>query len=414
MDTISDEPEPSENNESFLLNTDNDTETTDVNLKSKTFHISFIITLPVFMGYACCFSLQKHLSVVFGISEGVTGTRLSFIFGIGTSFVYFFNLIFRVLGHNIVFGFFKPRDRVICAFVSLLIGTTMLSILSFSKSPPHVAWVFISYAFVGVCEGSFGPNMLNIVNNFGNTRLWVLLAMPSGVSLITIVGFALISIGVPFQIFYILSAVSTLVSIFIYIPTVYKASKIHEDDSSSFNLRAFWHDLKEFSLWFPKIWLQCVVFIINMFFMGLFNPGCTLYAYQSRVKLNMIGITISHDAFIALYNIGSFLGDFLSRRVMEKKRLIHPLYYFILLVFSAAMNISLIPEIAPLAAFGFMWANGGLYTQTSKYIGIIFESGYHLTATSTWLFLGDTGSTSGSNLVQVIRTPIAHMKSIMF
>jgi hypothetical protein len=75
----------------------------------KNYFVAFLITLPVFMGYACCFGLQKQLSVVFGLTEGVSGTRQSYIYGLGVSFVYFFNLIFHVAGHNLVFGFLTPR-----------------------------------------------------------------------------------------------------------------------------------------------------------------------------------------------------------------------------------------------------------------------------------------------------------------
>ncbi|EAX90724.1 hypothetical protein TVAG_134470 [Trichomonas vaginalis G3] len=64
--------------------------------RKKTFKSSFFITLPVFMGYACCFALQQKLSVNFGLTLGASGDKLSNTYGVATSFVYFFNLIFRV------------------------------------------------------------------------------------------------------------------------------------------------------------------------------------------------------------------------------------------------------------------------------------------------------------------------------
>lgn len=383
---------------------------------NKTYKIGFLITLPVFMGYACCFSLQEKLSHVFGLTEGVSGTKLSYIYGIGTSFVYFFNLIFRVLGHNILFGFLHPRNRVICAFVSLIIGMVMLTILSFQKKPPSVAWVFISYAFVGVNEGSYGPNMLNVVNNMGRTRLYVVLAMPVGVACITLGAFVLMSIGVPFYVFYIVTAVMAIAGIIIYLLTIYRTSLEMESETehSQFNLKDFINDFKEIKEWFPKIWVHSAVFFINMICLGLFNPGCTLYAYQSRVNFRLFKFTISHDLFIFIYNLGGFLGDYVSRKVMDKKKIIHPLFYFLLLIFGLGINLSLIPEIAPFAAFSFMWANGGLYSQSTKLIGETFTNKYHLTATSTWLFIGDGGSTLGSNLVQFVRSSISTLKSKMY
>ena len=384
--------------------------------KPKTFYVAFFITLPVFMGYACCFSLQRNLSLVFGLTEGVSGTQLSKLFGYGVSFVYLFNLIFRVFGHNIIFGCLTPRNRIIAALCSDIIGMTMLSVLSFQKTPPHVAWVFISYAFIGVCEGSYGPNMLSIANSLGDTRIYVILAMPAGVATITLLGFFLMAIGVPFQVFYIVTACCAFIGILIYLFTIYPASKVSEGvhHSSKFNLKEFLNDIKEIKHWFPKIALHSLCFLFNTMCMALFNPGCTLYAYKNRVTFRLINFTISHEWFMFLYNTGGFLGDFISRKVMNKKRLINPFLFLCLIFFGLAINLSLIPEIAPIASFLFMWANGGIYCQTTKMIGDLFKDKYHLTATSTWLFIGDAGSTTGSNFVQLILPLIEEMKTVMF
>ena len=382
--------------------------------KPKTFYVAFFITLPVFMGYACCFSLQRNLSLVFGLTEGVSGTQLSKLFGYGVSFVYLFNLIFRVFGHNIIFGCLTPRNRIIAALCSDIIGMTLLSVLSFQKTPPHVAWVFISYAFIGVCEGSYGPNMLSIANSLGDTRIYVILAMPAGVATITLLGFFLMAIGVPFQVFYIVTACCAFIGILIYLFTIYPAAKHIEEETSKFDLVEFGHDLLEIKNWFPKIWVHCIIFLINMMCLAMFNPGCILYAYSSRVNFKLFGFTLSHDWFIFIYNCGGFLGDFISRRVMDKKKIIHPIFYFFLILFTIAINFSLIPEIAPVAAFLFNWANGGLYCQTSKLINQLFQDKYNLTSTSTWLFIGDCGSFTGSSIIQYIRPYIDTLKSIMY
>lgn len=385
----------------------------------KTYKSAFIITLPVFIGYACCFSLQKKLSFVFGLTDGVTGTKLSVIYGIGTSFVYFFNLIFRVLGHNVLFGFLHPRDRVLAALSSLMIGMVLLAYFSLQNTTQNVIWVFISYSFVGVCEGSYGPNMLNVVNNLGSTRIYVLLAMPTGCACITILAFCLMTFGVPYQTFYVITIVICLMSITLYLFTIYPASKAievkTENHQEKFDLSSFCHDLKEIREWFPKIGFHCICFIFNNIFISLFNPGCTLFAYSNRVTLRLIGnVTIMNEIFIFIFNIGSFLGDFFSRKVMNQKRIINPIFFFIMSFLGAILNLSLIPEVAPLAAFLLMWANGGIYSQISKLIGQLFHEKYHLTATSSWLFLGDFGSMIGSNLIQPILPFISSMKSKMY
>jgi hypothetical protein len=382
--------------------------------KEKTFKIAFLITLPVFMGYACCFSLQHRLSKVFGLTDGASGDKTSQLYGFATSFVFLFNLIFRVLGHNLAMACASPKYRVIISLCSMIIAMIMISFLSYSKTPPSIAWVFISYAFAGVCEGSYGPNILNVVNHMGDTRLYVVMAMPCGVACISLVAFALMGFGCPFQIFYIITACLLACSIIIYFFTVFPEANRVQTKESNFNLKDFWGDCKEICQWFPKIAFVSIVFFFNMMCLSLFNPGCTLYTYQERVTFRLFGFTLSHDTFIMIYNLGSFLGDFVSRKVMNKKRIINPIWYFLLLVFAFIINISLIPEIAPFAAFGFSWANGGLYVQSTKFIGSIFQDKYHLTATSTWLFIGDAGSTIGSNLVQPMRPIIASIKKKMF
>jgi len=394
----------------FLSSTNDDF----LSQKSKTFYSGFFITLPVFMGYACCFSLQQKLSKVFGLTEGVSGDKRSKIYGVGCSFVFFFNLIFRVFGHNVIFGWLSQRNRVIAALCSMIVSMTLLSFLSYSETPPSLAWVFISYAFAGVCEGSYGPNMLNVVQYMGDTSVYVIMAMPTGVAIISLFAFFMISIGTPFQYFYIITAICLVLAIILYLFTIYPETKRVQTKRSNFNLSLFGHDLLEIKNWFPQIAFVSCVFLVNMMCLSLFNPGCTLYAYQNRVNYHLFGFTFSHDTFIMLYNFGSFLGDFVSRKIMNNKRIISPIWYFLLLVMAFFINVSLIPEIAPFAAFGFSWANGGLYVQSTKFIHELFANNYHLTAISTWLFLGDCGSTLGSNLVQYLRPVIADMKKIMY
>jgi hypothetical protein len=253
--------------------------------------------------------------------------------------------------------------------------------------------------------------MFSIVHSLGDTRRWVILAMPTGVASITIVGFGLIAIGVPYQLFYVIAAVLGIVSIFLYRFTIWPLAR---DESANFDLTQFKNDILEIKQWFPLIFAHSLVFAIDMACLTLFNPGCTLYVYRSRVTYRLFGVTIGHSWFMLLYNSGSFLGDFLSRRIMDERRIVHPGCYAVLLVLSVTMNLALIPEIAPLAAFGVSWVTGALYCQSTRLISELFTERYHLTATSLWLFLGDVGSTSGSNLVQLLTPVILALKSRMF
>jgi hypothetical protein len=290
---------------------------------------------------------------------------------------------------------------------------TVLATVGSRKVPPYqsVAWVFVAYAFMGICEGTYGPNMLNVVNHMGDTRTWVILAMPCGVATITIVGFGFMAFGMPYYWLYVAAGGLAVVAIVVYLLTLYRVAGEVADD---FDLKKFRSEVKQFGKWFPQIGWHSGVFIVNMVCLAMFNPGCTLYAYSTRVTYRLFGFTTSHDVFMVTYNVGSFLGDFVSRRVMVRKRIVSPLWFFVLLLVAFGLVISLVPEIAPLAAFGFSWANGGLYSQTTRLIGDLFTMEFHLTAMSTWLFLGDVGSTVGSLLIQEVRPGIATLKANMY
>lgn len=401
------------------LEDDQINEKVDLPKFDKTYKSAFFISLPVYIAYACCFSLQRKLSFVFGLSNGVTGTRLSFIYGIGTSFVYFFNLIFRFLGHNLLFGFLHPRDRVFISLISQLIGMILLAYFSLQNPVQNVMWVFISYAFIGICVGSFEPNMLNIVNNLGSTRIYVLLSMPCGCSCVTILGFCLMTFGFPYQFFYIIAIIGCVISMNLYYFTIYRASKEYELKSDNqhekFTFTSFCNDLLKISEWFPKIGFHCLCSFINNILASLFIPGCTLYEHSRRVTYRLFcNVTIKNEIFMLLFNCGSFLGNFSSMRIMNKKRIISPFIFIVLSLFGVLINLSLIPEIAPLCSFFIMSANGAIACQSSKLIGQLFHDKYHLTATSSFLFFGDFGSMIGSNFIQPILPHIISMKSNMY
>lgn len=386
--------------------------------RDKTYKIAFFISLPVYIGYACCFSLQRKLSVVFGLTNGVSGTKLSVIYGIGTSFVYFFNLIFRFLGHNLIFGFLHPRDRIFVSLFSQIIGMFLLTYFSFQKTIQNVFWVFVSYAFVGICVGSYEPNMLNIVNKFGSTRIYVLLAMPCGCSCVTILGFCLMTFGFRYQYFYVIALIGSIISMNLYYFTIYKDSKESEnktENNQMLFLKEFYIDLLRFAEWFPQIGLYCFCFFFNNLLASVFVPGCTLFEYSRRVTYRLIGsITIKNEIFMLLFNCGSFSGNFFSMRTMNRKRIISPFFFNVLGLLGVVINMSLIPELAPLSSFLLMSANGSLSCQSSKLIGKLFHEKYHLTATSTFLFFGDFGSMLGSNFIQPLLPYIISMKSKMY
>lgn len=53
-----------------------------------------------------------------------------------------------------------------------------------------------------------------------------------------------------------------------------------------------------------------------------------------------------------------------------------------------------------------LWANGSIYATTTRHVDNNVMKGHNLVALSTWLFMGDVGSTVGSNLLIYVKAAI--------
>eukprot|EP00937_MAST-01D_sp_MAST-1D-sp2_P003739 g3739.t1 len=159
------------------------------------------IVLPVFMGYAALFSLQRPLRLKFDTASLSSHATASFKtrFQLGVSFLYIGNLIFR-MGHNVFFGCLVPRQRVYCSAVAMCVSMTILASLTagaaqHSRATSEVWKVFLAYFAGGVSIGSFEANMVATVTPFGSaTKVWTIAGMPVGVMVVTIGGFLLLKV----------------------------------------------------------------------------------------------------------------------------------------------------------------------------------------------------------------------------
>lgn len=50
-----------------------------------------------------------------------------------------------------------------------------------------------------------------------------------------------------------------------------------------------------------------------------------------------------------------------------------------------------------------MWANGAIYATTTRHVDNTVSDAHHLIAMSCWLFIGDLGSVTGSNLISYVK-----------
>lgn len=361
--------------------------------------------VPLFMGYACLFSLQHKITGVYGIKD--SGERFD-QFGNAVSFLYIGNLVFR-FAHNIVFACISPRVRVIVAITSMM---TSLSLLLFGvfvfKQTQTLAWVYGAYALGGVAVGSFEANVLSAITPLGHqTKLWATLGIPIGVSSITIGAFGVMAAGASPEVIYGTTIVALISSLFVWTCIV----PYRHVPGNSDSVAAFWGSLKDYSLWLPKIKWHALCLAIDMACVSTFSPGVMLYVFDSPQGVPLFGngsTRVNHDAFFCIYNLFTFCGETISRKfayVDTKER--SPCWFLLFSLMGIALNVAGamlgIGIICPLAGLFVFLANGSIYNRTTKYVDNHIDSVFNLTALSAWLFVGDLGSVLGSNMTPYVR-----------
>ena len=362
-----------------------------------------LVVIPVFMGYACLFSLQHKVKAQYGIADD--GSEASRAFGAAVSFLYLGNLIFR-FAHNFVFFCVTPRWRVIIAMVSMMTAMSVLLGPVFLWDSTNLIWVYVAYMLGGVAIGSFEANLLSAIAPLGHqTKLWATMGIPIGVSTITIGGFIVMAVGVVPEYIYAFTIFGLFIGIFIFAFVI----PYHHVENNSDSFGAFLQNIREWRQWLPKIKSHSIVLAINMCCVSLFSPGLMLYIYDNPSGVPLWkGLVVDTDAFFAVYNSFTFIGATIGRNLAYTDKKNRPVVYF--LIFSAlgasinsfaGMNNFAI--ISPIAAMCVFLANGSIYNYTCKYIDSELKKEHNLTACSFWLFIGDLGSTTGSNLIPTLK-----------
>jgi hypothetical protein len=296
-------------------------------------------------GYAALFALQKELRNHFGITDD-DKDRMR-IFGAAASFLYFGNLIFR-MGHNVVFAFLRPRNRVVVSFLSMI--TSMLILVSiFLFDVQWLGIVFFAYFFGGIGIGTFEANVLNVCTCCGpQTKLWAVIGIPIGVVVVTIGGFLLLQVGVYVQVIYAGVCVMLFIGLFLYSIRIWRTGLSARAPSVS----EFIGDLRAFREWLPHVRWHAVMMAINMFFVSLLSPGLILYLYEGDpIELKPFSWKIPRNLFFAIYDAGFFIGDSTSRKIFYKRRTYIPFVFLIFTVLGGLCAFSTLPLIVPLGGF---------------------------------------------------------------
>eukprot|EP01094_Clydonella_sp_ATCC50884_P020750 TRINITY_DN4372_c0_g1_i3.p1 TRINITY_DN4372_c0_g1~~TRINITY_DN4372_c0_g1_i3.p1 ORF type:complete len:433 (+),score=131.63 TRINITY_DN4372_c0_g1_i3:58-1299(+) len=337
--------------------------------KERMFWEAFFVVMPLFCGYATLFSMQSEVKSAMGISDD--DKHESHVFGVAVSMLYIGNLVFR-LGHNFVFWFGTPRIRVLIAMGSMMLSMALLSIvLFFIKEDTSILLIFLSYGLGGVAVGTFESNILSTISVLHpSTKLWAIIAMPVGITTITIGGFFLL--GVPWVSEYpgsihVAVGCYCLVGIGIFMVRIFWTKMTL---STSFSIRDFFRSFIHWREWLWAIKWHCMALTFDMFCVSLFSPGVILYMYNGTY-VNVFGYDLNRDWYIAIYNTFFFVGDSASRKIWYHIDVIHPFLFLILSAFGATIGLLGIPEIAPLCGFLVAYANGSMYAPNTAPPNII-------------------------------------------
>jgi hypothetical protein len=369
---------------------------------------SAIFTMtPAFMGYAALVTLQDNIKKRLGIVDGNSPGSYEFSFAV--SWLYLGNLIFRLM-HNIIFERFSPRARVCIAYVCLSIACMTLAIAYYLCNSKSITWVFVAYMTGGIGVGTFESNLISSITPLGHkTKQWAQFGISIGFNGVSVGAFLLYA-AFPASAEWLQCGTYIVIALCNLAGLAFFTLAIPQIDysSSKQGLAMFWKDIRRFREWLPLMASYSAPFPLDMASLGFFS-AVQLYIYNvAHIPLWWhSSVTVPENAFRAVFNLHSLLGDGLGRKIAySRSRLTHPAFFLILSAIGGGLILSKIALIAPLGMFLVMFANGSMYATTTKYVDVAVPQRFNLIALSFWLFVGDVGSFVGSNLVNVARVAI--------
>ncbi len=376
--------------------------------------LAILTTLPLFMGYSGMIVLQGYIKARLHIPNGAN--EQSYVFGVGVSFLYLGNLIFRLM-HNVLFTCMKPRQRVMLAYTAMFLAHAVLAIAYYVVNSESVAWTFVAYMLSGIGIGTFESNLISCLTPLGHqTKMWAVIGIPVGFNIVSIGSFILFAIfpdDFHLQMaLYFFIAVANLGGLLFYIFVVPNI----EFEASYSNAKSFLKDLVRVKQWVPEIWKHCLALCIDMFCVSVFSAAVNFIFDVEEIPLwPDSSVVMPKNAFKAWYYTLSFLGDFSARRVAYYDRARNPFWFIILTAIGTGMILSKVALIAPFGMFFVMFANGSIYAQTTKHVDNCVPKKFNLAALSIWLFVGDVGSFVGAQIVQPLRGALGdvpHLREI--
>mmetsp|Transcript_61957 Transcript_61957/g.175982 ORF Transcript_61957/g.175982 Transcript_61957/m.175982 type:complete len:542 (-) Transcript_61957:207-1832(-) len=369
---------------------------------------SFFVILPIFCGYATLFGLQHEIKARLRIADD--SSEDSHSFGFATSLLYVFNLIFR-FGHGVFFGCFTPRQRVFLSIFCMAAALIVVAVPIMILGQCFFRWVALAYALGGVAVGCFESNFLFCLTPFGHkTKRVAITAIPVGVSLVLVGGFLVM--GPP--LYASATAIYLTVASLVLSGAVVMMLRIPRMPAESGQVagaegfqrsgaRQLAADIWRWRAWLPQFWHYPSAFVIDQLALSACVPGVALFMYNQPAVILTRGWVVPTKSFFAMFNTCGMLGGLTGRWLGYRVRPRHPLVYTLLTAVGVTIILMHVPRLAPLGAYCVCLGDGLIYGTTSRYIDTSVPREFNLTAISFWLFIGDFGSVTGSNLISYIR-----------
>jgi hypothetical protein len=325
--------------------------------------------------------------------------------------LYLGNLVFRLL-HNVLFCFLRPRYRVVVAYVCMTVATGMLGIAYYIFDSKNIVFVYLAFILAGVAVGTFESNLISSITPLGHgTKVWAQYGIPIGFNGVSVGAFALFAAFpgdhmLECGVYLFISAANVVGLLFflVAIPDVVFAST-HK------SLGIFLSDLRHFRDWMPLIWKHSAALAIDMFTVS-FASAVQLYIYDldDLPLYARASWTMPKNAFRSAFNCCSMIGDGTGRKLAYwSSRHTNPLFFLLSTVVGLALILSKQTIAAPFGMFFVMFANGSIYAHTTKFVDDDVDHRFNLVALSAWLFVGDIGSFTGSNLVNAVRVVVGNV-----
>lgn len=371
-----------------------------------TMRHAFFTMFPLFMGYAALVTLQDNIKKRLDIGNNGSGDSYEFSFAV--SLLYLGNLIFRLM-HNVLFSFLRPRFRVVVAYVCMSLALGVLGIAYYIVNSKSMVWVYVAYLLGGVAVGTFEANLISSITPLGHsTKVWAQYGIPIGFNGISVGAFILFA-SFPGDIMlqcgvYLFIAVANILGLIFFLLVIPDIDTANADKT----FMVFLQDMRQVKEWFPMIWMHSVALAVDMFAVGL-GAAIQLYIYDvSHIPLYLgASVTIPENVFRAWFNSMSLIGDAIGRKLAYYRAAHTNPFWFLIFTFTGmALILSKQAIVAPLGMWCVMFANGSIYAHTTKHIDDNVARRFNLVSLSAWLFVGDAGSFSGSNVVNSLRVLI--------